>query len=258
MTHKKIPQSFDSHTQYVLHLADNVMILGQQLGDWCGHGPILEQDIALTNISLDLIGQARMYYQYAAQLIGYDLTEDDLAFLRDNRSFFNLLLVEQPNGDWGQTIMRQFLFDTWNLHFLQKLSESKDEQLAAIAAKSLKEVQYHVRYSSEWVLRLGDGTEESHQRIQTALNNLWDYSEEWAITETFEKTMIHSAIAPDPSSYKTNVEKYRKRIIQESTLILPQETFPHKGGKVGLHSEYLDHILAEMQIMQRSYPGLEW
>lgn len=258
MTHKNIPQTFDFLSHYVLHLADNVMILGQQLGDWCGHGPVLEQDIAMTNISLDLIGQARMYYQYAAQLIDNDVTEDDLAFLRSNRSFFNLLLVEQPNGDWGQTIMRQFLFDTWNLYFLQRLSESKDIHLAGIAAKSLKEVQYHVRYSSEWVLRLGDGTEESHQKMQSALNILWDYTEEWALTEPFELELIHSSIAPDPNSYRTNVDHYRKTILEESTLIVPQNKFPHRGGKVGSHSEYLDHILAEMQIMQRSYPGLEW
>jgi ring-1,2-phenylacetyl-CoA epoxidase subunit PaaC len=258
MTQKNIPQTFDSLSQYVLHLADNVMILGQQLGDWCGHGPVLEQDIALTNISLDLIGQARMYYQYAARLIDEKVTEDDLAFLRSNRSFFNMLLVEQPNGDWGQTIMRQFLFDTWNLHFLQKLSESKDDQLAAIAAKSLKEVQYHIRYSSEWVLRLGDGTEESHQKMQNALDLLWDYAEEWSIVEPFEQELIHTGIAPDPKLYKNSVDQYRKSILQESTLIMPVQTFSHKGGKMGFHSEYLDHILAEMQIMQRSYPGLEW
>ncbi len=254
----QIPESFSDTVQYVLHLADNTMILGQRLGEWCGHGPVLEQDIALTNISLDLIGQARMYYQYAAQLLGPEYTEDDLAFLRDNRQYYNLLLVEQPNGNWADTIVRQFLFDTWHLYFLEKLRRSRDEMLAAIADKSLKEVQYHVRFSGEWIIRMGDGTSESNQKVSEALEQLWMYAEECLRPAPFESNLISLEIAVDPISIASQIKDHRKRILDQATLSIPGDRFQYEGGKTGTHTEHLGYILAEMQFMQRAYPGLEW
>lgn len=244
--------------KYILHLADNVLILGQRLGEWCGHGPVLEQDIALTNISLDLIGQARLYYQYLAAGLGHGLTEDDLAFFRDNRQFYNLLLVEQPNGDWGQTILRQFLFDSWHVHYLEALSRSADQGLADIAAKALKEVKYHCKFSSEWVVRLGDGTEESHRRMQEAIDNLWSYADEYKVVSSYEQEMIAAGIAVDPRFIQMKIEQTRSSVMQEATLTVPEHIFGHSGGKEGVHTEYLGYILAELQFMQRAYPGLEW
>ena len=254
----QIPGSFSDTVQYIWHLADNTMILGQRLGEWCGHGPVLEQDIALTNISLDLIGQARMYYQYAAQLLGPENTEDDLAFLRDNRQYYNLLLVEQPNGNWADTIVRQFLFDTWHLYFLEKLRRSRDEMLAAIADKSLKEVQYHVRFSGEWIIRMGDGTSESNQKVSEALEQLWMYAEECLRPAPFESNLISLEIAVDPVSIASQIKDHRKRIVDQATLSIPGDRFQYEGGKTGTHTEHLGYILAEMQFMQRAYPGLEW
>lgn len=240
---------------YCLHLADNALILAHRNSEWCGHGPILEQDIALTNISLDLIGQARNFYQYAATLKNDGSTEDSLAHLRAEREFKNCLLVEQPNGDWAQTILRQFLFSSYQYLLYQQLQDSKNEQLSAIAAKALKEVAYHLRWSSEWVIRLGDGTEESHQRMLYAIDELWTYT-----GELFE-----------PVSYETNCEfavtvadlreawnKKVKEIFDEATLIVPGKSFTQTGGKTGTHTEYLGFILAELQYMQRTYPGCEW
>jgi ring-1,2-phenylacetyl-CoA epoxidase subunit PaaC len=248
----------ESLLKYVLHLADNVLILGQRLGEWCGHGPVLEQDIALTNISLDLIGQSRMYYQYAAELEGKGRTEDDMAFLRDAWDFYNIQLVEQPNGDWAHTMMRQFLFDSWHIYFLNALSQSKDERLAAIAAKSLKEVQYHLRFSSEWILRMGDGTDESHQRAQAALEQLWAYSGEPLKMADYENELLPSGISVDLQTIENLVHNKRIEIIQEATLSVDKSTFMQGGGKHGIHTEHLGFILAEMQYMQRAYPGQVW
>jgi ring-1,2-phenylacetyl-CoA epoxidase subunit PaaC len=258
MASKRLPLAFTPLQQYVLHLADNVMILGQRLGEWCGHGPVLEQDIALTNMSLDLIGQARMYYQYAAELMGPEYNEDDIAFLRDNRQYYNLLLVEQPNGDWGQTILRQFLFDSWHLAYLQALQHSADERLAAIAAKSLKEVQYHIRFSAEWVLRLGDGTAESHERMLKAIDALARFSGEWSLASTYEAELIQKGIAPNPATLSAGIAQRREAVFQEATLPWPENSYMQEGGKTGRHTEHLGYILAEMQFMQRAYPGLEW
>ena len=255
---------------YILHLADSNLILAQQNSAWCGHGPILEQDIAITNISLDILGQARNFYQYAAQIIneskapspweraGREATEDTLAYLRDNRDFKNCLLVEQPNGDWGKTILRQFLFSNYQYLLYEKLQYSKDEQLAAITTKALKEVAYHLRWSSEWVIRLGDGTEESHDRIANAVNELWPYVDELFINADYETALIQEGIAVDVASLKDSFYDKLNEIFTEATLMVPQNIFIQKGGKQGTHTEHLGYILAEMQFLQRAYPNSVW
>jgi ring-1,2-phenylacetyl-CoA epoxidase subunit PaaC len=244
--------------QYTIHLADNAHILGHRLGEWCGHGPILEQDIAMTNISLDLIGQARSLYQYAAELEGKGRTEDDIAYLRDAWDFRNVLLVEQPNGDFGKTMVRQFLFDAYNFLFYKELKNSKDEQIAAIAEKSLKEVTYHLRFSSEWVIRLGDGTEVSHEKVQNALNDLWMFTGEMFEMNDFEKEMVKEGIGVDLEKLKPLWQKKVDDILKMATLTKPEKNWMQSGGKTGKHSEYLGFILAEMQFMQKTYPGQVW
>ncbi|MBO9564802.1 MAG: phenylacetate-CoA oxygenase subunit PaaC [Niastella sp.] len=244
---------------YVLHLADNTLILSQRNSEWCGHGPVLEQDIAITNISLDLIGQARSLYQYAATLQGGNVTEDTLAYLRDERAFKNCLLTELPNGDWGQTILRQFFFSTYQHLLYEKLLNSKDETLAAIAEKSLKEVTYHVRWSSEWVIRLGDGTEESHQRIAKALKELWSYTGEFFIPADYETATANEGTGVEIAALQQPWLNKIQDVLQEATLPMPEaKTYMHTGGKTGIHTENLGYILAEMQHLQRSYPGVEW
>jgi len=243
---------------YTLHLADNSLILGQRNSEWCGHGPVLEQDIAITNISLDLIGQARHFYQYAASLIGNGATEDSLAYLRKEREFKNCLLVEQPNVDWAQTILRQFFFSQYQHLLLQELQNSKDEQLAAIAEKSLKEVTYHLRWSSEWVIRLGDGTEESHQRMLNAIDELWRYTGEIFEPVSYERQSANEKIGVDVSKLKEPWENKVKDVFTEATLLFPVKTFMQTGGKEGKHTENLGYILTELQYMQRAYPGCEW
>ena len=244
---------------YTIHLADNSLILGQRNGEWCGHGPVLEQDIALTNITLDLVGQARSFYQYAAQLInetqspGAGVTEDTLAYHRAEREFRNCLMVEQPNGDWAQTLLRQFLFSAYQYYLYQYLQEYKDDTLKAIAEKSLKEVSYHLRWSSEWVIRLGDGTEESHQRIENAVTELWRYSGELFIPAPYEKVL-----GIDVASLKYQWSQKVKTIFDEATLAVPAGIFMQEGGKTGIHTEQLGFILTELQYVQRVYPGCEW
>lgn len=249
---------------YTLHLADNALILGQRNSEWCGHGPVLEQDIAITNISLDLIGQARHFYQYAAELINRltnkpitTVTEDSLAYLRTEREFKNCLLVELPRGDWAQTILRQYCFSQYQYLLFQQLQNSMDEQLAAIATKSLKEVTYHVRWSSEWVIRLGDGTEESHNRMLKAIDELWRYTGELFIPANYEKEM-----GIDYTKIKEEWVIKVKATFEEASLISPLvdegATFMQTGGKNGLHTEHLGFILTELQYLQRTYPGAEW
>lgn len=245
-------------TDYLLHFADSTLILAQRNAEWCGHGPILEQDIAITNISLDLLGQSRNYYQYAAQLIGGDTTEDSLAYLRKERAFKNFLLCELPNGDWGQTILKQFFFSIFQQLTLNKLLHCKDEQLKAIAEKSLKEVDYHVRWSSEWVIRLGDGTEESRQRIEAALENLWSYTGEFFMPVEYEVALSKENLAADVASIKEEWMNKVRSVFEEATLVVPQAKFMHSGGKIGKHTEHLGYILTELQYMQRAYPGSEW
>jgi ring-1,2-phenylacetyl-CoA epoxidase subunit PaaC len=244
---------------YTLHLADNALILAQRNSEWCGHGPILEQDIAITNISLDLIGQARSLYQYAAE--GREgVTEDTLAYHRDGRAYKNCLLVEQPNGDWAQTILRQFLFSTYQYFLYQRLQQSADVTLAAIAEKSLKEVTYHVRWSSEWVIRLGDGTEESNNRMLNALDELWAFTGELFIPAGYETEAVQLGIGVDVNAIKPEWEQRVHEIFAEATLPLPsiEGVWMQSGGKTGVHTEHMGFILAEMQSMQRAYPGCEW
>ena len=238
---------------YTLHLADNALILGHRNSEWCGHGPVLEQDIAITNISLDLIGQARNFYQYAATLQADGSTEDSLAYLRDETEFKNCLLVELPKGDWAVTILRQFFFSTYQYFLYQQLQNNKDEQLAAIAAKALKEVTYHLRWSSEWVIRLGDGTDESRNRILKAMDELWPYT-----SELFDIADYEENCGVDFSLLKNEWEKKVKEIFEEATLAVPGETHQQTGGKEGKHSEHLSHILSELQLLQRTHPGAEW
>ena len=223
---------------YTLQLADNALILAQRNAEYCGHGPILEQDIAITNISLDLLGQARNFYQYAATLIGKNTTEDSLAYLRTEREFKNSLLVEQPNGDWGQTILRQFFFSTYQFLLYEKLQTNKDEQIAAIAAKAIKEVRYHLRWSSEWVIRLGDGTKESHQRMLSAIEELWRYTGELFMPAEYEKEAGFDTLV-----LKESWMKKIAPVFEEATLPIPENVFMQSGGKTGIHTEHLGYIL---------------
>lgn len=236
---------------YTLHLADTSLILSQRNSEWCGHGPILEQDIAITNISLDLLGQSRNLYQYAATLIGGEATEDSLAYIRKEREYKNLLLVEQPNGDWGQTILRQYLFSQFQYLLYEKLQNSSDAQLSAIAAKAIKETTYHLRWSSEWVIRLGDGTQESHTRMVKAIDELWRYT-----GEMFEPAAYESIV--DVSQLKNDWLQKVTNIFSEATLPVPEKVFMQSGGKEGKHTEYLGYILTELQYLQRAYPGAQW
>lgn len=244
--------------QYILGIADNSLILGQRLGELCGHGPSLETDIALTNISLDLFGQTRSYYQYVAQLQGGDATEDTVAFLRLEREYKNVLLVEQPNTDFGYVIAKQFLFDVFHLAFLQELQHSKDTQLAAIAVKSIKEVLYHTRFSSDWIKRLGDGTTESHGRIQTAINDLWIYTDELFQPTEADTAMVAQGIGVDLTKLKANYYQQVSAVLAEATLITPVVEYFQKGGKQGIHSEHMGFIVTELQFMQRTYPNMNW
>lgn len=243
---------------YILGIADNSLILGQRLGELCGHGPSLEIDIACTNISLDLFGQTRSYYQYAAKIKGEGTTEDDIAFLRREREYVNLLLVEQPNRDFGHTMARQFLFDVYHLLLLQELEKSRDLTLAAIAKKSIKEVSYHLRFSSDWIKRLGDGTEESHQRVQTAIDSLWTYTDELFHQTEADKAMIAEGIGVDVTKFRDEYFGKVTAILEEATLKVPETTWFQKGGKQGIHTEHLGYLLSDLQYMQRTYPNMEW
>ena len=241
--------------EFLLHLADNALILGHRNSEWCGHGPVLEQDIALTNISLDLIGQARNFYQHAAQELNgassLNATEDTLAYLRDAPEFRNCLLVEHENGDWAQTILRQFLFSNYQSILYEQLSQHSDEQLAAIANKSLKEVKYHLRWSSEWVIRLGDGTDESHRRMNTAIASLWPYTTELYTPVSYEKGIDYDTLGQH--WHQTTGE-----VFAEAGLEIPKGVSAQFGGKQGRHGEQLVSLLAEMQTLQRTYPNQVW
>jgi len=266
---------------YVLQIADNALITAQRLSEWCGHGPILEQDIALTNTALDHIGTARSLYHHAADLYNAltseeqeaaftspaltnafaqkgKLEEDDVAYLRDAWDFRNVLLAEQPNSDWAYTIIRSFFIDTFNYYFYQALQNSNDEALAAVAEKSLKEVTYHLKWSSEWVIRLGDGTDESHARIQKALDERWAYTGELFLSSAADQAMLEAGTGVDLAAIKNQWQYHITSIIQEATLKLPEGTWMQQGGKTGTHTEHLGYILAEMQYLQRAYPGMEW
>lgn len=247
---------------YTLHLADSSLIMGHRLSEWTGHGPMLEQDIAISNIALDLIGQSRNFYQYAASLHsekGKTTTEDDLAYLRDSGEFKNLLITELPNGDWAKTILKIFFFSAWQFYLYQKLIYSSDKQLSAIAEKSLKEVTYHLKWSSEWVVRLGDGTIESKKRIENALEDLWPYTGEMFVSADYEIEESEKRIAVTVSELKNDWIEKIQNIFKEATIDFPNEgIWMQSGGKSGIHTEHLGYILAEMQFLQRAYPGCEW
>jgi ring-1,2-phenylacetyl-CoA epoxidase subunit PaaC len=243
----------DNLINYTLHLADNALIMGQRLGEWCGHGPILEQDIALSNIALDYVGQARNFYQYAAELIGGVATEDSLAYFRNDRDYKNHLLAELPNGDWAQTILKEFLFSTYQLYLYQQLIACGDERIAAIAEKSLKEVTYHFKWSSEWVIRLGDGTEESKARMEAAIQEVWMFTGELFDATEYEQPFV------DLSSIQKSWDQKVLAVFTEATLNIPASTAWHQsGGKLGVHTEHLGFILAEMQVLPRTYPDATW
>jgi len=247
---------------YTLHLADNALILSQRNSEWTGHGPILEQDIAISNIALDMIGQARLFYQYAARqlnaLSNNTVTEDTLAYMRDAGEFKNCLLVELDKGDWGKSILRQFFFSVYQFCLYSRLQHSTDATLAAIAEKALKEVTYHLRWSAEWVIRLGDGTEESHSRIATSLNELWPYTGELTTAASYETALVADGIAVDINDIKDEWMRRVKEVLDEATLQLPENEWMQSGGKQGTHTEHMGYILAELQFMQRAYPGAEW
>lgn len=243
---------------YLLMLGDNAMILGHRLSELCGHGPNLETDIALTNISLDLFGQVRNYFQYAAELKGEETSEDSIAFLRKEREYKNTLLVEQPNTDFAYVIARQFYFDAYHIALLEELQNSNDETIAAIARKSIKEVRYHLRFSSQWVKRLSDGTEESHTRMQTAITELWAYVNELFDESPTEKEMKSFGIGADLEVVKANAMTTIRETLAEATIIQSEEPSVQSGGKKGIHSEHLGYILSDLQYMQRAYPNMEW
>lgn len=248
--------------QYVLRQADTPLILAQRLCAWCGHAPELEIDLALSNIGLDLLGQARNFYSYAAELSGElsgeNVDEDSLAFGRDDLAFCNLLLAEQPNGGFNDTLVRQFFLDTYHFLLHQGLSQSSDPQLAAIGAKSLKEAEYHLRFSRGWMIRLGDGTELSQKKMQQAINDLWRFTGELFHSDDVERRLAEQGIAVNPASLQAPWLQIVQQVLQEATLQLPEEEAYRHGGKQGKHTEHLGFMLAEMQFLQRAYPGCCW
>ena len=243
---------------YCLRRGDDNLILSHRLGEWCGHGPQLEEDIALTNRALDHIGQARNYLQYAGQVEGKGRTEDDLAYLRTDRQFTNVKLVAQPNGDYAHTIARSFLFDAMHLPLQQVLMSSKDAQLAAIAAKAVKEITYQLKTSADWMIRFGDGTEESHHRAQTALDDLWTYTGELFATDEVDDLLVKAGIAPDMGPIKAAFDEKVNAVLTEATLKRPVDGFMMSGGRQGKHSEHMGFLIAEMQSLHRAHPGATW
>ena len=245
--------------EFLCRMGDNTLVLGHRVSEWCGHSPVLEEDIALANTALDLIGQTQMWLGLAGEVEGNGRSADDLAMLRDAWDFRNVLLVEQPNGDFGQTIMRQFLFDAWHVVMLDALTKSSDERIAGIAAKSLKEARYHIERSADTVIGLGDGTSESHRRMQAALDLLWPYVGEMFLADDVDRAMVDAGVAPDLAALKPVFDERVLSVLSEATLSIPDGSFAHKGGKTGFqHSEHLGHLLTQMQWLQRAYPGATW
>ena len=244
--------------ELALRMGDTCLILGHRDSEWCGHAPALEEDIALANTALDLIGQTQLWLALAAEAEGRGRSADDLAFLRDASGFRNFLLAEQPNGDFGHTLMRQFLFDSWHLPMLRALENSSDRRVAEIAEKGAKEAAYHLERSMDLVIRLGDGTDESHRRMQAALDRLWPYAGEMFTSDAADREIAAAGLAPEPESLKPAWRAYVDGVFQDATLQVPANDFAQKGGKSGRHSEHLGYILAEMQFLQRAYPGAKW
>ncbi|HEX8725499.1 MAG TPA: 1,2-phenylacetyl-CoA epoxidase subunit PaaC [Gemmatimonadaceae bacterium] len=244
--------------EYVVRLGDDRLVLGHRLSEWCGHGPILEEDIALSNIALDLVGQAAALLALAGRIEGKGRDEDSLAYFRDERDFRNALLVEQPNGDFGDTIVRQFLFDAYSVLLLDALKTCGHAELAALAAKSLKEDTYHLRHSSQWMLRLGDGTAESHARVQRALDEQWRFTGELFVPDAIDDAVAAQGIRVDHAALQARWTDLVADVVTRATLTLPPAQPMAGGGRRGRHSEHLGHLLAEMQIVARSHPGASW
>ena len=243
--------------KYTLRIADSSIILGQRLSSWCSKGPTLEEDIAISNLSLDLFGQANSLLEYASELDG-GKSADDFAFKRNEREFYNLQLTEQLNGHFGDTIVRHFFFSVYSFLFYSKLSNSKDETLAAIAAKSLKEIKYHLTHSKSWIIRLGDGTEKSNQKIQKSLNDLWQFTGEFFEMDDIDQKMYKEGIGVNNSSLKSEWDKIVNTTLKESNLIRPEDGYMQSGSKNGMHTEHLGHLLSEMQFLPRAYPDAKW
>jgi ring-1,2-phenylacetyl-CoA epoxidase subunit PaaC len=243
---------------YILRLADSPLILGQRLSEWCGHAPVLEEELALANVALDLIGQARLLLARAGKLDPRARNEDQLAFLRPEPEFRNVTLVELPNGDFGATVVRNLLFTAYQLHLWEALQQSRDSELAAIAAKSIKETRYHVRHAADWTVRLGDGTEESHTRAQSALDQLWPYTAELFAADALDEAAAAAGYGVSGASLEPAWAATVRPVLEEATLHVPERTPFRSHGKHGVHSEHMGHLLAQMQYMQRTYPGLQW
>lgn len=243
---------------YCLRMADDALIVGHRLSEWCSNGPILEEDLALTNFSLDMIGRAQVILTYAAELKGGNITADDLAYRRSEREYYNHLLAEQDNGDFAHTITRQLFISVFELYFYEALQQSRDTTLAAIGAKTLKEVKYHVRHASDWAIRLGDGTEESHKRMQQAVNDLWMYTGELFEMDDTEGLLLHEGLAVDLAPIKSSWHNHIKDVLSEATINTRENGYMQTGGLKGIHTEQLGHILSEMQYLQRAYPDAKW
>ena len=244
--------------EYLLRLGDDRLVLGHRLSEWCGHGPILEEDIATANIALDLVGQGTLFLKLAADIQAAGRSADDLAFFREAVEYRNLLLVELPKGDFGFTMLREFLFDAFSVHLLEALQKSTNPDIAGIAAKALKEARYHIRHTSQWVIRLGDGTEESHARVQDSLNELWRFTGEMFQGDEVDERLQVEGIAPDPATLHAPWKTVVDDVFARAGLAIPGNVFMTRGGRTGKHTEHLGHMLAEMQIVARSHPGAEW
>lgn len=243
---------------YTLRLADNPLILGHRLGEWCSKAPILEEDLAITNMALDMIGRAEAILRYAAEIEADGRTEDDLAYKRAERKYYNHLLIEQPNGDFAYTIARQLFNSTFEFYYYSELMNSKDETLAAIAAKSIKEIKYHLKHASDWTRRLGDGTEESNRRMQNAIDELWMYTGELFENDELDENLIALGIAPDASAIKGKWKTAIMDLLAEARLKVPTDAYMQSGSRQGIHTEHLGYILADMQYLQRAYPDAKW
>ena len=248
----------DADFEYLLRLGDNCLILGHRLSEWCGHAPALEEDLALSNVALDLIGQTQLWLGLAGEVEGRGRDADKLAYLRDAREFRNVLLVEQPNGDFAQTMARQFYFDAWHYLLLRELAASTDARVAEIAAKAVKEVAYHLERSREWVIRLGDGTEESRRRMQDGIDDLWMYAGELFEVDEVDREIAGRGVGPDPEALRGPWLDLVRATAEKATLAVPQPGWSQRGGKRGIHSEHLGYVLAELQFLQRAYPNATW
>ncbi|MGA2548863.1 MAG: 1,2-phenylacetyl-CoA epoxidase subunit PaaC [Burkholderiaceae bacterium] len=251
-------QPDEARFAFLLRQGDTTLILAQRLLEWCGHGPALEEDMAISNVALDLLGQTRLWYAYAVEVEGNRRSEDELAFLRDAPQYRNLLITELPNGNYADTMVRQLLFDAWHGLFLEGLRESTNERIAEIAQKAHKEVSYHLRRSSDLVVRLGDGTPESHQKCQAALDRLWPYTGEFFEMDALDERAQELGVGLDRAGLQAPWRAYLSQVLGEATLEMPPDGWMQTGGRTGRHTEHLGYILAEMQFLQRAYPGVQW